>query len=307
MNNQLLEKLSEILPAGSILLHEPLKKHTTFRIGGEADCFLEVEETKQLQQVLALLTMYDEPYFLLGNGSNLLVSDQGYRGVILHLTGEFSNLSIDGEEITAGAGLLLSFVAKSAAEKSLAGMEFAAGIPGTIGGAIMMNAGAYGGEMKQIVKTVDLMTKDGNIVTIPGDEMDFGYRTSRVKDSGDIVLSVTLGLKEGNEDEILEIMKELAEKRRDKQPLEYPSAGSTFKRPEGNFAGKLIMDSGLRGFMVGGAQVAEKHCGFVINKDNASAKDVVDLMIHIRDVVEKDTGIRLEKEIIFLGDFDENY
>lgn len=307
MNNQLLEMLNEILPQGSILLHEPLKKHTTFRIGGEADCFLEIGDLAKLQQIIPLLTEYQEPFFLLGNGSNLLVSDKGFRGTILHLSGEFTDLSIHDREIMAGAGLLLSSVAKFAAEKSLTGMEFAAGIPGTIGGAIMMNAGAYGGEMKQIVKNVMLMTKEGDLLSVSGEDMAFGYRTSRIKNSGDIVLSVTLELQSGDQTEILSVMKDLAEKRREKQPLEYPSAGSTFKRPEGNFAGKLIMDSGLRGFQIGGAQVAEKHCGFVINRDNASAKDVVDLMRHIRDTVEKDSGIRLEKEIIFLGEFDENY
>lgn len=307
MNNQLLEMLNEILPQGSILLHEPLKKHTTFRIGGEADCFLEIGDLAKLQQIIPLLTEYQEPFFLLGNGSNLLVSDKGFRGTILHLSGEFTDLSIHDREIMAGAGLLLSSVAKFAAEKSLTGMEFAAGIPGTIGGAIMMNAGAYGGEMKQIVKNVMLMTKEGDLLSVSGEDMAFGYRTSRIKNSGDIVLSVTLELQSGDQTEILSVMKDLAEKRREKQPLEYPSAGSTFKRPEGNFAGKLIMDSGLRGFQIGGAQVAEKHCGFVINRDNASAKDVVNLMRHIRDTVEKDSGIRLEKEIIFLGEFDENY
>lgn len=307
MNNQLLEMLNEILPQGSILLHEPLKKHTTFRIGGEVDCFLEIGDLAKLQQIIPLLTEYQEPFFLLGNGSNLLVSDKGFRGTILHLSGEFTDLSIHDREIMAGAGLLLSSVAKFAAEKSLTGMEFAAGIPGTIGGAIMMNAGAYGGEMKQIVKNVMLMTKEGDLLSVSGEDMAFGYRTSRIKNSGDIVLSVTLELQSGDQTEILSVMKDLAEKRREKQPLEYPSAGSTFKRPEGNFAGKLIMDSGLRGFQIGGAQVAEKHCGFVINRDNASAKDVVDLMRHIRDTVEKDSGIRLEKEIIFLGEFDENY
>ena len=200
--------------------------------------------------------------------------------------------------------MLLSTVAKMDAEKRMTGLEFAAGIPGTVGGAMVMNAGAYGGEMKQVVKTAMLMSPEGDLMSVSGEDMAFGYRTSRIKHSKDILLSVTLELAPGNRDDILATMNELAQKRREKQPLEYPSAGSTFKRPEGNFAGKLIMDCGLRGYQIGGAQVAEKHCGFVINKDQATAKDVSDLMKHIQKVVQKETGVLLEKEIIFLGDFE---
>ena len=304
MNSQIIEKLHEILPEGSILLHEPMKKHTTFRIGGEAEIFLNIEDLAQLQQVLPLLIEAEEPYFLLGNGSNLLVSDSGYKGTILHLSGEFTDVSIRDNFVTVGAGVLLSTVAKMAAEKGMTGLEFAAGIPGTVGGAMVMNAGAYGGEMKQVVKTAMLMSPEGDLMSVSGEDMAFGYRTSRIKHSKDILLSVTLELAPGNRDDILATMNELAQKRREKQPLEYPSAGSTFKRPEGNFAGKLIMDCGLRGYQIGGAQVAEKHCGFVINKDQATAKDVSDLMKHIQKVVQKETGVLLEKEIIFLGDFE---
>ncbi len=304
MNSQIIEKLHEILPEGSILLHEPMSKHTTFRIGGEAEVFLEIEDLAQLQQVLPLFIDAEEPYFLLGNGSNLLVSDSGYEGTILRLSGEFTDVSIRDNLVTVGAGVLLSTVAKMAAEKGLTGLEFAAGIPGTVGGAIVMNAGAYGGEMKQVVKTAMLMSPEGDLISVSGEDMAFGYRTSRIKHSKDILLSVTLELAPGNREDILATMNELAQKRREKQPLEYPSAGSTFKRPEGNFAGKLIMDCGLRGFQIGGAQVAEKHCGFVINKNQATAKDVSDLMKHIQKVVLKETGVLLEKEIIFLGDFE---
>ena len=304
MNSQVLEKLHEILPEGSILLHEPMKKHTTFRIGGEAEVFLEIGDLAQLQQVLPLLIEAEEPYFLLGNGSNLLVSDTGYQGIILHLSGEFTDVLIRDNLVTVGAGVLLSTVARMVAEKGLTGLEFAAGIPGTIGGAMVMNAGAYGGEMKQVVKNAMLMSPEGDLMSVSGEDMAFGYRTSRIKHSKDILLSVTLELAQGNRDDILTTMQELALKRREKQPLEYPSAGSTFKRPEGNFAGKLIMDCGLRGYQVGGAQVAEKHCGFVINKNQATAKDVSDLMKHIQQVVQKETGVLLEKEIIFLGDFE---
>ena len=304
MNSQVLEKLHEILPEGSILLHEPMKKHTTFRIGGEAEVFLEIEDLAQLQQVLPLLIEAEEPYFLLGNGSNLLVSDTGYQGTILHLSGECTDVLIRDNLVTVGAGVLLSTVARMAAEKGLTGLEFAAGIPGTIGGAMVMNAGAYGGEMKQVVKNAMLMSPEGDLMSVSGEDMAFGYRTSRIKHSKDILLSVTLELAQGNRDDILATMQELALKRREKQPLEYPSAGSTFKRPEGHFAGKLIMDCGLRGYQVGGAQVAEKHCGFVINKNQATAKDVSDLMKHIQQVVQKETGVLLEKEIIFLGDFE---
>ena len=304
MNSQIIEKLHEILPEGSILLHEPMKKHTTFRIGGEAEIFLNIEDLAQLQQVLPLLIEAEEPYFLLGNGSNLLVSDSGYKGTILHLSGEFTDVSIRDNFVTVGAGVLLSTVAKMAAEKGMTGLEFAAGIPGTVGGAMVMNAGAYGGEMKQVVKRAMLMSAAVDLMSVSGEDMAFGYRTSRIKHSKDILLSVTLELAPGNRDDILATMNELAQKRREKQPLEYPSAGSTFKRPEGNFAGKLIMDCGLRGYQIGGAQVAQKHCGFVINKDQATAKDVSDLMKHIQKVVQKETGVLLEKEIIFLGDFE---
>lgn len=302
MNNNVMNELNEILPQGSILLHEPMNRHTTFQIGGPADCMLQIETVEQLKKILPLLKENKEPYFLLGNGSNLLVSDEGYRGIILQLTGDFAKVTVDGDCVQAGAGVLLSKTAKEAADHSLTGLEFAAGIPGTVGGAAVMNAGAYGGEMKQVVTDVTIMKETGEVQVLSNEDMQFAYRNSAIKNTGDVVLSVRFALQPGDQEEILATMKDLAGKRREKQPLEYPSAGSTFKRPEGYFAGKLIMDAGLRGYQVGGAQVAEKHCGFVINKDHATAKDVKNLMDHIRVTVEKECGVTLEKEIIFLGE-----
>ena len=243
------------------------------------------------------------PYFILGNGSNLLVSDQGYRGVIIQLDRNMEEITVDGTEIRAAAGALLSSIAVVARRASLAGFEFAGGIPGTLGGAVVMNAGAYGGEMKDVLKEVTVMTGNGEIRVIPASELEMGYRTSIIKKAGYLVLGATISLKEGNLEEIKALTRELSEKRTSKQPLEFPSAGSTFKRPEGYFAGKLIMDSGLRGYQIGGARVSDKHCGFVINAGDATAQDVVALMDHVIEVVREKYGVTLEPEVKFLGDF----
>ncbi len=294
---------------GALLYNEPLRSHTTFRVGGNADAFLHVKNEEELKQILQLCHQKDIPYFVLGNGSNLLVSDEGYRGLIISIGKELAQITTEGNRIVAQAGALLSSVAQTAAKNSLTGMEFASGIPGSIGGAVVMNAGAYDGEMKMIVESVTVLTGDGEIRVFSGEEMDFGYRTSRLKkDTGSykekgIVLSVTLALKEGDRSAIYEKMNDLAGRRREKQPLEYPSAGSTFKRPEGMFAGKLIMDAGLRGYTVGGAQVSEKHCGFVINKDKATAADIYALILDVQEKVKETFGVALEPEVIFVGDF----
>lgn len=288
---------------GALLYNEPLRNHTTFRVGGEADAFLSVKNEEELKKALQLCREHNVPYFILGNGSNLLVSDTGFRGLVISIGKDMAQITLEGTRITAQAGALLSTVAQTAAKNGLTGMEFASGIPGSIGGAMVMNAGAYDGEMKMIVESVTILAEDGSIRAYSNEEMEFGYRTSRLKREKGIVLSVTVSLTEGDKTAIIEKMNDFAARRREKQPLEYPSAGSTFKRPEGMFAGKLIMDAGLRGYTVGGAQVSEKHCGFVINKDNASAEDIHTLIHSVQEKVREESGVTLEPEVIFVGDF----
>lgn len=300
---QILQSVRAILPEEQIFEREAMKNHITFRVGGEADLFLEIKTKQQLQQLLELFYETKTEYFLLGNGSNLLVGDKGYRGVILHIGTEMSDIEVCGNRILAQAGAMLAKVANMAMNAGLAGMEFASGIPGSIGGGVMMNAGAYGGEMSQIVSLVKGFTKDGTEVSFTGEQMEFGYRSSIVKREGIVVTDVELTLKEGDADQIKAEVTRLSEERRAKQPLEYPSAGSTFKRPEGYFAGKLIMEAGLRGYQVGGAQVSEKHCGFVINKGDATAKDIKTLMADVQEKVKAEFGVILEPEVICLGEF----
>lgn len=297
------QKFIEILGNNRVLFDEPMSQHTTFRIGGPADVFVMPENYEQIREVLRLCREEKLPFFVLGNGSNLLVSDSGYRGVIIQMDRNMEEIRLDGEEIHACAGALLSSVAVAARNASLTGFEFAGGIPGTIGGAAVMNAGAYGGELKDVLKEVTVMTREGEILTIPAEKMEMGYRTSIIKTAGYLVLEAVISLKKGDEEAIRATMKDLSERRTEKQPLDYPSAGSTFKRPEGYFAGKLIMDSGLRGYRVGGAQVSEKHCGFVINAGGATAEDVRSLMDHVIQVVREKYGVTLEPEVKFLGDF----
>lgn len=297
------QKFIEIFGNNRVLFDEPMSQHTTFRIGGPADVFVMPENYEQIREVLRLCKEEKLPFFVLGNGSNLLVSDSGYRGVIIQMDRNMEEIRLDGEEIHACAGALLSSVAVAARNASLTGFEFAGGIPGTIGGAAVMNAGAYGGELKDVLKEVTVMTREGEILTIPAEKMEMGYRTSIIKTAGYLVLEAVISLKKGDEEAIRATMKDLSERRTEKQPLDYPSAGSTFKRPEGYFAGKLIMDSGLRGYRVGGAQVSEKHCGFVINAGGATAEDVRSLMDHVIQVVREKYGVTLEPEVKFLGDF----
>ena len=297
------QKFIEIFGNNRVLFDEPMSQHTTFRIGGPADVFVMPENYEQIREVLRLCKEAKLPFFVLGNGSNLLVSDSGYRGVIIQMDRNMEEIRLDGEEIHACAGALLSSVAVAARNASLTGFEFAGGIPGTIGGAAVMNAGAYGGELKDVLKEVTVMTREGEILTIPADKLEMGYRTSIIKPAGYLVLEAVISLKKGDEEKIRAVMKELSERRTEKQPLDYPSAGSTFKRPEGYFAGKLIMDSGLRGYRAGGAQVSEKHCGFVINAGGATAEDVRSLMDHVIRVVREKYGVTLEPEVKFLGDF----
>ena len=304
MDQKIIERFSNLLGNEKVRINEPMNRHTTFRIGGPADYFLLPSSSEEVKGILEICKEESLQYFILGNGSNLLVSDEGYRGVIIQLYRNYGGLTVEGTEIRAGAGVLLSQIAATARNESLTGFEFAGGIPGTLGGAVVMNAGAYGGELKDVLKEAVLMDREGNIFTVPVEKLAMGYRTSLVKTAGYLVLEVVISLKKGSQEEIRDTMKDLADRRISKQPLEYPSAGSTFKRPEGYFAGKLIMDAGLRGYQVGGAQVSEKHCGFVINKGNATAADVCRLMADVQAKVQEQFGVTLEPEVKFLGDFD---
>lgn len=299
----MLEKLQKLLGEAKVLADESMASHTTFRIGGPADYFVMPEGTEELASVLNLCKEENMPYFILGNGSNLLVGDKGFRGVVIQLYKNFDGIQIEGTTVTAKAGAMLIRVAKEAGKAGLTGLEFASGIPGTIGGAMVMNAGAYGGEMKDVVTAVTVLTKDGKIKTLTGEEMNFRYRGSVVEDEGCIVLEAVMELKEGNLEEIQARIEELSVQRKTKQPIEFPSAGSTFKRPEGYFAGKLIQDSGLRGYRVGGAQVSEKHCGFVINAGGATAADVIKLMQDVSEKVNEQFGVTLEPEVKRIGVF----
>lgn len=303
MDQDLMSRLCQIAGREYVQEKEPMSRHTTFRIGGPADYFAVPQTLNALTQLVCLCREKGVPFYLLGNGSNLLVGDKGYRGVIIQVYKNLNQVTIQGERLTAQAGAMLSAIARKAWEHSLAGLEFASGIPGTLGGAVVMNAGAYGGEMKDVVSRVKILTGEGEVRDVPGDRMEFGYRTSRAQKNGDIVLEAELVLTPGDPEEIRGRMEELKEKRIAKQPLDLPSAGSTFKRPEGYFAGKLIMDAGLRGFSVGAAQVSEKHCGFVVNTGGATAAQVRELMRLVIQRVEEEFGVTLEPEVRMLGEF----
>lgn len=303
MNQDFYAKLTDIVSKDNVKIDEPMKLHTTFRVGGPADFFVLPQTKEEIRDIICLCRHENVPYYIVGNGSNLLVGDQGYRGVILQISRKMNAIEVQGDRITAQAGALLSQIASKALDVGLAGFEFASGIPGTLGGACMMNAGAYGGEMREVLASVAVMTQEGEFVRLGADELELGYRTSVFAKKGYIVLEADILLEAGDKEAIRERMEELKQKRNEKQPLEYPSAGSTFKRPEGYFAGKLIEDAGLRGFRVGGAQVSEKHCGFVINKGQATAEDVMELMRQVSERVESKFGVRLEPEVKRLGEF----
>lgn len=291
-----------MLEDSQVTFDEPMEKHTTFRIGGNAECFVRVGNVEELSALIDFCNREEIPFFFMGKGSNLLVSDKGISGVVATFGEKMCDITVKDGMIIAEAGATLSAVASHALQKGLTGFEFAAGIPGTIGGAIRMNAGAYGGDMSQVVGWVRVLTPDGNIKTILGAHMEFGYRTSILKEVPYIVLACGIQLMPGDEKAIRLTMLELGAKRREKQPLEYPSAGSTFKRPEGYFAGKLIEEAGCRGLGIGDAKVSEKHCGFIINEGNATAKDVSDLIQLVRKKVYDNSGVVLEPEVIFVGD-----
>ncbi len=297
------QKLVEIIDKKRVYQDEMMKAHTTFRVGGPADYFVCPNCNAEVQEVIALCQAENIPYYILGNGSNLLVGDKGYRGVVIQIYKEMNDVQVQGEHIYAEAGALLSRIGSVALEAELTGFEFAAGIPGTVGGAVVMNAGAYGGEMKDILESVKVLTPAGEIKELTNEELELGYRTSIVAKKDYVVLSAIFKLSYGEKATIREKMNELKVQRTTKQPLEYPSAGSTFKRPTGYFAGKLIQDAGLRGFQVGGAQVSEKHCGFVINKGEATAADIVALMDQVTEIVKEKFGVELEPEVKRIGEF----
>ena len=303
MSVSIYDYIEKIVPQENILFDEPMSRHTTFRVGGAAKCLIKVNNKEKMKKLIPYLHMTGQNFFILGNGSNLLVGDKGYSGILVKLGEGMESVTVEGERMKISAGTLLSKAASAARENELTGMEFASGIPGTVGGAIVMNAGAYGGEMKQIVESVEVMNMEGEILVLDNDTMEFGYRKSVIKSRPFIVLETVLCLQKGKQEEISSKMEELSRLRREKQPLEYASAGSTFKRPEGYFAGKLIMDAGLRGFSIGGAKVSEKHCGFIVNSGNATAADIREVIDEVQKCVKAKFGVTLEREVIYLGDF----
>ena len=300
MNKSLENRLKLIAGDSNVRCDEPMSSHCTFRAGGTAKYYVIPDEYKKVRDVLRLCVEENIPYYVIGNGSNLLVQDDGFDGVIIEIDSALAKIEINGNEIVAKAGAKLSKIAVKALNESLTGFEFAHGIPGNLGGAVTMNAGAYGGEMKDVLKWVKVLDNNGEMKTLKAEELELGYRTSIIVKEKMIVLEACIELHEGNRDEIEMHMKELKAKRKEKQPLEYPSAGSTFKRPEGYFAGKLIQDAGLKGYRVGGAMVSEKHSGFVINYDNATATDIINLMKDVRKKVYEEFQVTLEPEVKIL-------
>lgn len=302
-SNDIFDRAEQITGIGGIKRDEPMSEHTTFRVGGRADFFARPGSAGEIAALIELCRDSELPYFILGNGSNLLVSDKGYRGMIINIMDNMSSVEVSGSHIRADAGAMLIRVSMLAKEHSLTGLEFASGIPGTVGGAVYMNAGAYGGDMSDVVSSVSAIDDSGKLYTFDKAGLDFSYRHSIIEDRGLIVVGTELELEPGDRAEIDARVRELSLARRTKQPLEYPSAGSTFKRPEGYFAGKLIMDAGLRGYTVGGAQVSEKHCGFVVNRGGATAGDVMTLIRDVQRRVAERFGVELETEVKLLGDF----
>lgn len=300
--NELYGMLKDIIDENSIFIDESMKKHISFKVGGPADVLVRPKTEDEIKDIFSFLNDNNIPFLVKGNGSNILIKDGGFRGVVIEIADNFSSFEIVGDDMIIQTGALLSSIGRAAMENNLTGFEFASGIPGTLGGALAMNAGAYGGEMKNIVKSVRLMDEKGKIVEFTNEEMEFGYRHSILSDRKMIAISAVISLKNGKFDEIKEKMEDLAYQRRTKQPLEYPSAGSTFKRPDGYFAGKLIQDSNLKGASVGGAMVSEKHSGFVINYNNATATDIINLIEHIKSTVYNQQGVRLEEEVKILGE-----
>lgn len=295
-------KLSEYIPTERILINEPMKKHTSFRIGGPADIMVLPASEEEIIHALKVCKDTSVPFFIMGNGSNLLVRDKGIRGVVIKISENYSKIEVNGTNIKAQSGVLLSTLSRAAVRNSLKGLEFASGIPGTLGGAITMNAGAYGGEMKDVVASVRCIDSNGKIHILPKEDMNFGYRTSRIQTTDLIVSEVNMELEYGDQQESLDLMADLARRRREKQPLAYPSAGSTFKRPVGYYAGKLIQDCGLKGLRIGDAQISELHAGFIINLGNATAQNVIDLINKVQEVIYDKYGVKMVPEVRIVGE-----
>ncbi|MDF2987715.1 MAG: UDP-N-acetylenolpyruvoylglucosamine reductase [Eubacterium sp.] len=302
-NQELVKKLTSISGEERVLINELMSKHTSFKIGGPADIMAIPENTVQLEEMVKYFISMKTPYMIMGNGTNLLVSDKGIRGVVVKIYDNLESYSVNDDTLEFEAGMLISRASKIALANSLSGLEFAEGIPGTIGGAVTMNAGAYIGEMSMVVCETDYMGTDGSIIKVCGEEHCFSYRSSIIQKSRGIVLKTRLKLKKEDPVKIKTLMDDFNFKRRDKQPLEWPSAGSVFKRPAGHFVGKLIDDSGLRGFSIGGAQISDKHSGFIINRGNATCSEVLSLIEYIQNTVNQKYNIRLEPEIRIVGDF----
>ncbi len=298
--SQIYDEMKGAFPGLAMTMDEPMSRHTTFKVGGPADIYIE-PASDMVIPVLDFLNQHQVPVTIIGNGSNLLVRDGGIEGAVLSFGKNASAIEIEGNEIKVQAGAMLSTVANAAAKAGLSGLEFAAGIPGSVGGAVYMNAGAYGGEMKDVISSVRLLTRRLQVIEISGPELDLSYRHSIIMDIGGTIIDATLRLTPGKQEDILAVMEENKAKRIEKQPLNFPSAGSTFKRPEGYFAGKLIEDAGLKGYSVGGAQVSEKHCGFVINKDQATAADIIQLMADVDARVFDQFGVHMEPEVRIIG------
>ena len=296
------EHLKKYIPAEKLMLREPMYKHTSFKIGGPADIMVLPGSIEEIAMAVKVCRTNDCPYFVMGNGTNLLVKDGGYRGVIIKIGSNFSDYRINQERIYSQAGILLSALSQCAAESALEGLEFASGIPGTLGGAVAMNAGAYEGEMKDVVEWARVVTNDGEVKVLSVEELEMGYRTSIVQRQGLIVADCCLRLKKGEKEKIYEKIKEYTRLRKAKQPLHLPSAGSTFKRPQGYYAGKLIEEAGLKGKRIGDVQVSEMHCGFIVNLGNASARDVLALIDYVRQEVKKKFGVELEPEVKIIGE-----
>lgn len=297
----LIDLFKKLYKEENIIEDAQMKDHVYFRVGGSADILLIPETKEQVIKSIEICRNNNVPFYVVGNGSNLLVKDGGIRGVVIKL-GKVKNVSVDGDRINAECGALLKDVSNAGLKNSLTGFEFACGIPGTVGGAVFMNAGAYHGEIADVIESADVIDTEGNVITLNKEQLELGYRTSYVMKKGYIVLSAIFKLQSGEEEKIKERVSDLTFMRESKQPLEYPSAGSTFKRPEGYFAGKLIQDAGLKGFTLGGAAVSEKHSGFVINKNNATASDIINLIHHIQDEVKKQFGVDLHPEVRIIGE-----
>jgi UDP-N-acetylmuramate dehydrogenase len=301
INHHVYEKLINITSENNVMVNEPLKNHTYTHLGGAADILVTPETYEQVRQIVKLANHEDVPFTLLGNGSNLIVKDGGIRGIVMNLN-KLKEIRTEGNKVVAQSGARIIDVSREALKEHLTGLEFACGIPGSVGGALYMNAGAYGGEIKDCLESTVVVDRNGDLLSLSADELDLEYRRSNIPDKGYIVLEGTFALKEGNYDEIKAVMDDLTFKRESKQPLEYPSCGSVFKRPPGYFAGKLIQDSGLQGTQIGGAQVSLKHAGFIVNKDHATAEEYIRLIRHVQATVKDKFGVSLEREVRIIGE-----